>query len=314
MVKWLARIALLLAFIVVILGAFTRLSDAGLGCPDWPGCYGHFYPEHVIDPAKAWAEMIHRYAAGTLGLLILCIAIGSLIKRKALSVAVPLALVVLVIFQAALGMWTVTLQLLPVVVMGHLLGGMTIFALLGVLNFQLGRHFQSNTIGSIKVFRPWALIGLIIVACQIALGGWTSANYAALACTTFPFCHGQLLPIHEFHAAFNFFMPVGANFQGGVLDGAERVTIQVMHRLGALITALYLVWLSVWLLISGKTKALRILGTLIIIILCAQILLGILNVVLLLPLGVAVAHNAVAALLLLTVVALNCSLYVKRFA
>ena len=321
-------IAVFLAFVVVILGAFTRLTDAGLGCPDWPGCYGHLvvpetvkalqkaemlFPQQPVEPAKAWHEMIHRYAAGTLGILILILAIMAIRLRKTPGqpLAIPLILVVLVLFQAALGMWTVTLQLLPVVVMGHLLGGMTVLALLWVLKLQLGNHLRVPNVYRVTKFRPWALLGLIIVATQIMLGGWTSANYAALACPDFPFCQGQLFPIHEFRTAYNFMMPIGADFQGGVLNATARMTIQVMHRLGGLITGLYLLWLSSWIIFASPYNTLRKIAGIVLFFLVLQICLGILNVVLMLPLSVAVMHNAGAALLLLAVVSLNYALYAK---
>lgn len=328
-IRVLARVAVILAFIVVILGAYTRLKDAGLGCPDWPGCYGHWkvpesaasilkadklYPNTPVEPIKAWAEMTHRYAAGTLGLLILFIGLGSFFvhrKNRQHPVAIPLALIALVIFQAALGMWTVTLQLLPEVVMGHLLGGMTILAFLWWLNLKLSRGYHLEAAVPARSFRPWAVLGLIIIVGQIALGGWTSANYAGLACPTFPLCHGQWLPFAQMHRAFNFLMPVGADFQGGVLDNIARASIQVMHRLGGLITGLYWIWLTLWILISGRSNLLRKVAGLILVLLLAQITLGILNVVLLLPLGVAVAHNGTAALLLLSVVTLIYTLYAK---
>jgi cytochrome c oxidase assembly protein subunit 15 len=324
----LVSIAFLLAFTVVILGAFTRLTDAGLGCPDWPGCYGHLlvpetsqaihqadivYPVDPVQPTKAWHEMIHRYAAGTLALLVFIFALLAIRNRKDphQPVAIPLLLVALIMFQAALGMWTVTLQLFPVVVMGHLLGGMSVLALLWLMKLQLGRNLQLRDLLVVKKFRPWAALGLCVLAFQIMLGGWTSANYAALACPDFPFCHGQMFPIHEFRHAFNLFMPIGADFQGGVLDSAERVTIHMMHRFGAVVTALYLFWLSSWVMLSSVSKTLRIIVAIIVILLITQICLGILNVVLMLPLAVAVMHNAFAALLLLAVVSLNYALYAK---
>lgn len=326
----LATLAVILAFIVVILGAYTRLSDAGLGCPDWPGCYGHLtvpestqaiqqadllYPHQPVEPAKAWAEMIHRYAAGTLGILIVFLAGLAITNRERVggAIGVPILLVLIVLFQAALGMWTVTLLLLPVVVMGHLLGGMTILALLWWVNLKIRNPWPMPLAENyvVKKYRPWALLGLIIVALQIALGGWVSTNYASLACADFPLCHGQLLPIHELRSAFNLFMPVGNDFQGGYLDSAARVTIQVVHRLGALITAVYLVLLGSWIWASSRENGLRRIVAVIFLFLIVQIGLGILNIVLMLPLSIAVMHNAMAALLLLSVVTLNYALYAK---
>jgi len=307
-----AYFAVFLAVIVVFLGAYTRLSDAGLGCPDWPGCYGHWRVEaNAIEPAKAWAEMIHRYAASILGLLILVLGILGLVRRHDIHqpVFIPLLLIALVIFQAALGRWTVTLQLLPVVVMGHLLGGMAILALLWILALKLGHHFEIRNLGEDKKFRFWAILGLIIVFLQISLGGWTSTNYAALVCPDFPYCHGQLFPLHELHKAFNVFMPIGKNFEGGVLDTPSRISIQVIHRLGAVITTVYLLGLGLWVLCAARQKLCKAIMIVIWLALVLQISLGILNVVLMLPISIALMHNIGAAVLLLSIVTLNYVLY-----
>lgn len=306
----------LLALVVVILGAYTRLRDAGLGCPDWPGCYGQLsvpttaaeihsaqelYPTLPVEAQKAWPEMIHRYFAGTLGLFIFAISAILLFKRRELKISwlVPVGLIALVLFQAALGMWTVTWLLLPLVVMGHLMGGMTILALLvwGYLYWldqnQLKQHLAEI---NPRLF-PFAVFALVVVFIQIALGGWTSANYAALVCPDFPSCNGELIPKFELKQAFNFLTPIGANFQGGLLDFTARVTIQFFHRLGALVTFVVLGSLSI-LLWRCKNILLRASGIILFLLLLLQISLGILNVVWLLPLAIAVSHNAVGALLL----------------
>jgi cytochrome c oxidase assembly protein subunit 15 len=323
---WLAAFATVLAFCVILLGAYTRLKDAGLGCPDWPGCYGQItvphttseiqqaaklFPGEKVEAAKAWPEMVHRYFAGTLGLIIFILAIWSIVRKlkyRDQPLWIPLILAAFVIFQAALGMWTVTWKLLPLVVMGHLLGGFTVAALLWWLTLKTGGFLQSAKI-SFQQLRPWAWIALIIVALQIFLGGWTSANYASLACTHFPFCNGSLFPPMAFKEAFNFASPIGTNYQGGVLDMAARVTIHMMHRYGALVTFLFVGALSVYLIVSRSEAGLRPIGWIILLLLLLQILLGILNVVLMLPLLVAVAHNGVAALLLLSLVTLLYKLY-----
>lgn len=323
----LAGFAVILAFVVVVLGAFTRLTDAGLGCPDWPGCYGHLivpetqksilqadlmYPKMPVVEAKAWAEMVHRYAAGILALCIFTLTIFAFRHRQQAnqSILIPLLLIGVVLFQVVLGMWTVTLELLPVVVMGHLLGGLTILSLLWLLYLSMTRKWtlENNTW---KAYRPWALLGLIIVALQIALGGWTSTNYASLACPDFPYCLGHTWVMGEFKKAFNVFMPLGTDFQGGVLDATARMTIQSMHRVGAVITGVYVLFLSLSLFFA-KNSLLRTIAFVLLLLLFVQISLGILNVLWLLPLDIAVAHNAFAALLLLTVVTLNFVLYAKR--
>ncbi len=320
-------IATILVLFVMMLGAYTRLKDAGLGCPDWPGCYGQViapnspsrvllaneaFPNEAIDTAKAWTEMAHRYAAGTLGLLILVITILTLRKHHlhGQPIALPLALVALVIFQALLGKWTVTMRLLPVVVMTHLMCGMLIMSLLWVLAMRLGDFFHRAPSENVRVFKPWAAIAIIIVALQIFLGGWTSSNYAALICPDFPYCQGKLLPAMDLHRAFHFWMSTGPNYQGGILGNTERVTIQVMHRLGALVTVVYLCWLSAWMLIAcRRAMVLKTIALVVLVLLLIQIGLGISNVIWLLPLSSAVAHNGVAALLLLALVTMNYALY-----
>jgi cytochrome c oxidase assembly protein subunit 15 len=319
--------AVILAFLVVVLGAFTRLTDAGLGCPDWPGCYGHLivpetqksiqqadlmYPKMPVVESKAWAEMVHRYAAGILALCIFTLTILAFRHRRQAnqSILISILLVGVVLFQVVLGMWTVTLQLLPVVVMGHLLGGLTILSLLWLLHLSMSRKWVIEN-NRWQAYRPWAILGLIILAIQIALGGWTSTNYASLVCPDFPYCQGNSLVMGEFKTAFNVFMPLGANFDGGILDATARMTIQIMHRLGAMITGIYLLILSLSLLFA-KNSLLRTIAIVLLLVLFIQISLGILNVLWLLPLDIAVAHNAFAALLLLTVVTLNFVLYAKR--
>lgn len=307
-----AAIALMLALFVVMLGAYTRLTDAGLGCPDWPGCYGRMvlpsakselshaqsqYPHILIETRKAWTEMAHRYAAGTLALLIIVMGFTALRRRfkgESLPWMLPLTLMLLVVFQAALGMWTVTLKLLPVVVMGHLLGGMLIFAILCYFRMQL----SDFKVGSLSRWRFAITVGIILVFCQIALGGWVSSNYAGVACIGFPQCNGQWFPTLHFSEGFNLFSPVGANYQGGVLDNDVRMSIQFIHRLGAIVAASYVLILAACILWRIKISALRSFAMLAAFLVLIQFLLGIANVVYLLPLWVAVLHNGVAALLL----------------
>lgn len=310
-----------LAFAVIVLGAYTRLGDAGLGCPDWPGCYGQMTvpetPEQVTDkryleqralePEKGWKEMVHRYFAGALGLAILWIAVWSWMRRRRdpdQPVWLPTFLLLLVVFQAVLGMWTVTLLLKPVVVMGHLLGGFATFSLLVLLALRVGRRRPVTGSGH---WRGAAAIGLIILVAQIALGGWTSSNYAALACLDFPTCQGSWAPEMDFDEAFVLWRGLGVNYEYGVLEHPARTAIHITHRVGALVTLLYLGWLVLALLRSGgglQGSALLIGGLLLV-----QLGLGIGNVLLHLPLGVATAHNGVAALLLISLVYLNFRLW-----
>jgi len=318
----LALVATVLALCVLVLGAYVRLSHAGLGCPDWPGCYGllsvpqtetaiaqasEAYPERPVNAAKAWKEMIHRYFAGTLGLLVLGLAVLAW-RHRDLSgqpVALPGFLLVLVIFQALLGMWTVTLLLKPAVVTSHLLGGMATLALLLWLTLRTGTSLRASHVGAVGNLRPLALVALVVAVAQIALGGWTSANYAALACYDFPTCQGQWWPPTDFGEAFTLWRQLGVDYEGGLLGTDARVTIHLTHRLGALVTVLVVGLLAVRMMLNGQDGLTRNLGILVAGVLLAQVGLGIANVVLSLPLPVATAHNAVGALLLLTLVLVN---------
>lgn len=316
LLRRLATCALMFALFVVMLGAYTRLTNAGLGCPDWPGCYGHIvlpssekalgqaqtaFPQIPIESSKAWTEMAHRYAAGTLVALVLSMAFCvTYLRRKGVRVAcgIPLILLVLIAFQAALGMWTVTLKLLPIVVMGHLLGGILIFACLSYFFWQLSLVRRTD----LPNVRAFIGLGILIVFCQIALGGWVSSNYAGIACIGFPRCNGQWLPVLHFSKAFNLFSSIGANYQGGLLDNDSRVTIQFVHRLGAYVTATYVLLLSVFIGLRVKAKTLRIMAAFATVIVLMQFSLGVINVMYLLPLWAAVAHNGLAALLLASMV------------
>jgi cytochrome c oxidase assembly protein subunit 15 len=308
-----------LALFVVVLGAFVRLSDAGLGCPDWPGCYGKLtvpavektlsetqqaYPERVFESHKAWKEMLHRYVAGTLGLLILLIAILAFRNRAdpAQPVALPVFLVGLLIFQALLGMWTVTLLLKPVIVMAHLLGGLATLSLLWWLYLR-SRPARAPTPGTDRL-RSWAWAGLVVVVFQIALGGWTSANYAALACPDFPTCQTHWWPPTDFVEAFTLWRGTGVDYEFGVLDNTGRVTVHLTHRLGAVVTFLFIGALALRALFGRFPDSVRRGGAVLLALLLLQVSLGIGNVLLSLPLPVAVAHNGVAALLLLAMVTL----------
>lgn len=283
--RWIIGLAVSLAWGVVMLGAYTRLTNAGLGCPDWPGCYGKMNLPVARD---ALTEMVHRYCAGALGCFIL-LSLG-LGRRYTL----PWVLVGLVLVQAALGMWTVTLKLLPVVVMGHLLGGILIFTLLFCFCLQLREQVCLYLPGWYKA----TLLGVLIVLSQIALGGWVSSNYAGLACFGFPECNGSWLPALKFMPAFDFFAPVGANYQGGLLENEARVTIQMIHRIGACVTAVYVLGLSFLMMMHVKVRRVRWMLMAIMMLIVLQFILGMLNVIYLLPLPVAVAHNGIGALLL----------------
>ncbi len=314
----LAVLAAIIAFCVIVLGAWVRLSHAGLGCPDWPGCYGQLtwpkatheiqsanqaFPERPFEAHKAWREMVHRYLAGSLVLLIFAMSWLAWRGPEALRRFRPIttALVVLIIFQALLGMWTVTLKLKPVIVMAHLLGGLTSFSLVLWLMYSSRREFSDKPSMMVRKMHGAVVIGIIVLALQIALGGWTSANYAALACPDFPTCGGQWWPDANFREGFILWREIGVNYEGGLLDGPSRIAIHLTHRMGAVVTLLVLITLSIRLI---KIPQLRTRGQLLMSLVLLQFTLGIMNVVLYLPLANAVAHNAGAALLLATLLGL----------
>jgi len=358
----LAWLAVALALGVIVFGAFVRLSNAGLSCPDWPTCYGRAswpaaaqevsgHAASAIRPFethKAWREQVHRMIAGVLGVLVLTLALLAARKRvraawpviaaaALVAIAIPLymkgqhaaasvlavlgeaALLIaawrwsnsdlsrvavltlaVIIFQALLGMWTVTWLLKPIVVMGHLLGGLTTFSLLVWMAWRATD--QPIRLAEAVAMRHWMMIGLALLALQIALGGWTSANYAALACgNDFPQCVGQWWPPHDFREGFVLWRGIGVDYEGGILDGQSRIAIQLAHRMMAVVVFVYLLWLAVKLL---RTPGMRGWGTLLTALVLAQVALGIANVKLGLPLTVAVLHNAGAALLLFALVSL----------
>jgi cytochrome c oxidase assembly protein subunit 15 len=311
--KRLAQLGTVFALIVVVVGAMVRLADAGLGCPDWPGCYGSLvvpdqamaaevnaaFPERPLDEGKGWWEMFHRYIAATLGLI--CLVLAGMAWRNREDpkqpLLIPSVLLAVVIFQGLLGMWTVTLLLKPVIVMGHLLGGLTTLGLLFLLARQGARRFQVGT-----GIRQLAIIGFIALVIQIALGGWTSANYAALACPDLPTCQTQWWPANmNYPEGFVLWRGIGIDYEGGVLDNPARVAIHFTHRLGAIVATLVLGLLA-WQLV--RTRA-GLSGWWITAALALQVSLGLAIVLFGVPFLVAAAHNGVAALLLLSVINAN---------
>ena len=360
-IPYLAVLAAVFAFGLVMFGAFVRLSNAGLSCPDWPTCYGKAswphheqavaaanaaFPDRPYEASKAWREQVHRMLAGTLGVLVLLLALLSARRDRTVMLAIIVSAVfaaagvalylhgerdwssglallaillptagafwlreraaqkmsvlalAVIIFQAMLGMWTVTLLLKPIVVMGHLLGGITTFGLLAYAALRC--HGFGSRDDRFAVLRRWVVLGIVLLACQIALGGWTSANYAALACgTDFPTCLGQWAPPTDFRQGFVLWREVGVNYEGGVLDMAARSAIQIAHRIGAVVVFCYLMWLAWRLARSGFRAG----GIAVAVALIVQVLLGISNVHFGLPLPVATLHNGGAALLLFTLLA-----------
>lgn len=305
------------ALTVIGLGAFTRLMDAGLGCPDWPGCYGHLTVPSTgtLDVFKAWAEMIHRYFAGSLGLMILVIfcLIFSKALRSRSNIILGVSLLALLIYQILLGQWTVTYKLLPIVVTQHLLGGFLILSILWLIYLNNSDQ-SSGRVEQPTSIKIGAVIGLILVFLQIFLGAWTSTNYASFSCPDFPFCmNSDPLMAMDFNEAFTFFSPVGVNYEGGVLSQQARQTIQMMHRLGALLITLYLFVYTVYFMKNINTEP-ALLKSIYLIwgLLFIQLCLGMINVIFKLPLVTAIGHNLIAVVLLLSVITLVYKLFVGK--
>lgn len=334
---WIARLALagvLLCFVVIVLGAYVRLTAAGLGCPDWPGCYGHVtpigaqestaaqaaLPHRPLDVGKAWREMIHRYAATTLGLIIVSIAVIAAATRRRRLISVPLAAALLatVLFQGLLGMLTVTWQLKPLIVTGHLMFGLTTLGLLwwlwlacaSSLNTRAGQAAQSaaadrhRELALPSSLRRLALIGLVALGIQIALGGWTSSNYAAIACPDFPTCQGAWWPDPAYREAFVLWRGFGINYEGGVLSNPARVAIHLTHRIGALVATLTLIFAAISVLTRRAPRSATRAAAAVLVALGLQLTIGISMVLRGFPLWLATAHTAGAALLVICVIAL----------
>ena len=292
--KRLAFVALVLTFVVVVVGAYVRLSDAGLGCPDWPLCYGKPIPETGEDH-RAWKEMTHRWLAGTLGVLLFALLLAAWRTRRSPWLATAIA--ALVVLQAALGMWTVTLLLKPAIVTAHLLGGMTILAL---MTWFLLERISPATRPEGRILRMPAAAALATLAIQIALGGWVSANYAALGCPDLPLCLGQAVPPMDFANAFHMVRELGRTDEGALLPQAALTAIHWTHRVFALVVVGVLGWAA-----TSAFKVHRALGALIALLLWLQFSIGIANVAFNVPLALAAAHNAGAAALLVSLVVLN---------
>ncbi len=325
-IRALVSAALLTCLCVVVLGAYVRLSNAGLGCPDWPGCYGHLTPSgaaadtHVsfaplarpaIEIGKAWREMVHRYAAGTLGLLILSLVLIGIVRRRerVLPLRYVWTLVAIIVAQALLGMLTVTWKLTPLIVTLHLLLGFTTLSLLLWLALSLPDRTRASRAPPMKAVtvakaRLLALFALIALGVQIALGGWTSSNYAAVGCPDFPTCQAQWWPTGDYRAAFELRGASGHSYEGGALNVLARTAIQFTHRVGAIIVTLALLSavVSAWPL---RKKLARRAAGLVIAALALQLIIGSAMVLQGFPLWLATAHSAGAALLLLATIALN---------
>lgn len=309
----LATIAM--TFALIVLGAYVRLSDAGLGCPDWPGCYGHVTvihasehitaaqeanPEGPVTFAKAWKEMIHRYFAGIVGLFILAIAALAWRHRREAGASPVLAtvLVGVLFLQAMFGKWTVTMLLKPAIVTGHLIGGLTVLTLL----VWLYARTRGPTMPTVSpATRALAVVAFVVLAMQISLGGWVSTNYAALACTDLPTCHGEWVPQMDIRNGFHIVRELGQSADGETLTMDALTAIHWMHRVGAIVAALVIGALGFALRAAGH----RPLGTALLGVLALQIMLGLANVWFSLPLPLAAAHNGGAAALVILMVLIN---------
>jgi len=306
----LASLGIVMTFVVIVLGAYVRLNDAGLGCPDWPGCFGQVfapsdaaelaaaaaaYPEVVVDSGKAWKEMIHRYLASSLGLVVLVMWGLSFVYRRTLPFKLVSFLLVLICFQGALGMWTVTELLKPTIVTSHLIGGMSVLATFGYLLFSLR---AGATRAPHRALNRLATAFVTVVLIQIVLGGWTSTNYTGLHCPDFPTCQGQWLPDTNFSEAFTLTAQDGVNYEGGRLSNAASVAVHLTHRIGALVVFFTALLLTITAFRSGYSVHKRY-ALLLFSLVCAQWALGVATVLMHLPVYLATAHNGGAALLLL---------------
>ncbi len=317
----LSLLTLLITLALIMLGAWVRLTDAGLGCPDWPGCYGHLTPFHAADKisaavaeqggehgpvsmGKAWREMLHRYIASGVGLLVIALVILGWRWRQSLPASPWFATILLavVILQGFFGKWTVTLLLKPAIVTGHLLGGMLTLGMLVWLWRRVAEVDRRQPAMAGTGLRGLALTALFAVIAQIALGGWTSTNYAALACPDLPRCQGAWWPDADFEHGFHVIRELGETPEGTPLASNALTAIHLVHRIGALVVLAMIAWLA--LALRRVDRYAGFAGPLLLIV-CAQFLLGLSNVWFSLPLSVAVAHTGGAAILLSMVVMVN---------
>ncbi|MDB4661258.1 COX15/CtaA family protein [Gammaproteobacteria bacterium] len=315
-IKNLSLFGICLAFVVIALGAWTRLVDAGLGCPDWPGCYGFVvfptneaevalaearYPTFPYDINKAIPEVVHRYFAAALGFLAIIMVYYSFRQNENKNIRHwTVGLLIFICCQGLFGYLTVSLLLLPIIVTAHLFGGFTTLTLFYLI-FLMSGKFDILKKMAIPKLKTVAGIALAVLIFQIFLGVWTSTNYASLACADFPTCQGSYVPEMDFKNGFNLNQEVGPNYLYGLLDNPSRVAIHYSHRVSAiLVTVVFLILISkLWF--SNAAPLASTIG----ILLLTQISLGIINVVYVLPLYVAIAHNLVAALLLLAIFTVN---------
>lgn len=315
-------ITLFLTFDLIMFGAFTRLTDSGLGCPDWPGCYGQANPIQAhadisaaeaamptgpVTVIKAWIEMIHRYFAMAIGVLIVAMMIISWRRwlqsnrtEEKFSPAFPTFLFIFVCLQGAFGAWTVTMKLQPIIVTIHLLLGMALLALLAWFGTQQSNHLAMPA--ATASLRTPAVLATVLLAIQFGLGGWVSTNYAALACTDFPLCNGMFFPPMDFANGFTLWRDLGMTAHGEYLPFDALTAIHWTHRTFAFVVFAMIAWVALYALrLANLQKTARWLLILIVL----QLLVGIATIFLQLPLLLAVLHNGLAALLLLLMIILN---------
>ena len=315
-------ITLFLTFDLIMFGAFTRLTDSGLGCPDWPGCYGHAdpikahadisaaeiaMPTGPVTVVKAWIEMIHRYFAMGIGVLIVAMMLISWRRwlqskrtESKFSPSFPTFLFVFVCLQGAFGAWTVTMKLQPIIVTIHLLLGMALLALLAWYGSR--QSTQPNIQASAPSLRTPTVLATVLLAIQIGLGGWVSTNYAALACTDFPLCGGVFLPPMDFANGFTIWRDLGMTANGEYLPFDALTAIHWTHRTFAFIVFAIVSWVAI---VAMRTASLHRTARWLLILMGLQLMVGIATIFLQLPLLLAVMHNGIAALLLLLLIILN---------
>lgn len=324
----LAWVIAFFTFDLIVFGGFTRLTDSGLGCPDWPGCYGEANPflahEHIaaaealmptgpVTKVKAWIEMIHRFLAMGIGIMIIGLMVASWVqwrrsKGRTHSPWLPTLLFLWVCVQGAFGAWTVTMKLQPVIVTLHLLFGMTLLAMavwLGGREDNLLHPLPALAPADalkLRRLRPLAWLAGAVVLIQLALGGWVSTNYATLACNDFPLCQGQIVPEMDFQHGFTLWRELGKTAAGHYLPFSALTAIHWVHRNFAAVVALVL-GLTAWR--AWRLPGLHGAARNIALVLLAQVLTGVATVFLNFPLAIAVLHNAGAALLVLLVTMLN---------
>lgn len=299
--------ALFLTFDLIMFGAFVRVTDAGLGCPDWPGCYGkaspigamgqireaaQALPDGPVTVFKAWVEMLHRYVAAGLGLIIIALVVFAHRDRtRRASVALAWFTLAWILLQGAFGAWTVTLKLQPAIVTAHLLGGMVLFGLLVAQWVRVRRQDGLTTLSA--GLRRLAGAAALVLLVQIMLGGWVSTNYATLACEDFPTCQGQWWPVADFARGFEIWRPLGRTADGAALPFQALTAIHLTHRLWAAVAFAFLAALA-WRLRAQDARGARWLGGLLLL----QLVTGLTNIFLDWPLVAAVAHTGGAAALL----------------